>query len=268
MMAVLLLKLAFVVASVLMIGYIDAQDRIIFRADDENVADEYSPKNVKIPEKILIQMKDIQDATEFLSKFVQTYDIVGRRPMKSAPMPTIARPATCEPEEQVVELERPGNGALYLWPPCVRVRRCGGCCTSKMLTCSPIATSLYNVTVLQVLYNPQKPDSFENQGTNVFSLEQHDRCSCKCKQNASSCSSRQRFREDECRCACINQEESARCIGPKRIWDTSDCTCKCRKILDCSTGSFFNPLKCRCETGRRSMTVSSSNSNRRFLISN
>ncbi|GBO26254.1 hypothetical protein AVEN_19755-1 [Araneus ventricosus] len=66
--------------------------------------------------------------------------------MKSAPMPTIARPATCEPEEQVVELEKPGNGALFLWPPCVRVRRCRGCCTSKMLTCSPIATSLYNVT--------------------------------------------------------------------------------------------------------------------------
>ncbi|KAF8790438.1 hypothetical protein HNY73_005460 [Argiope bruennichi] len=137
MMNVLQLTMRFLVVLVLMIGYNDAQKRIIFRADDENVADEYSPKNVKIPEKLLIQMRDVKDTTEFLNKFVQPYVVVGtespyiygRRPMKSPPMPMNAKPGNCEPEEQVVELERPGNGAVFLWPPCVRVRRCGGCCT-------------------------------------------------------------------------------------------------------------------------------------------
>ncbi|GFQ79293.1 u43-Liphistoxin-Lth1a_1 [Trichonephila clavata] len=246
-------------------GSSDGQDRIIFRSDDEDISQGNSVTNVEIPEKLLIQMKDVQNVTEFLSRFVrrnevnasERTDIYSRR--ANVRVPVITPPATCQPEMQVVELEKPSNGATFIWPPCVRVPRCGGCCTSKLLSCHPVATSVYNVTVLQVIYNPQTPDAFVSQGTRIYSLEQHDRCSCNCKQDASSCGVLQKFREDECRCVCTNQYQASQCTGPKKIWDSLDCACKCRRIMECSTGSYFNPLECRCETARRSLSMNNLN---------
>ena len=65
----------------------------------------------------------------------------------SATTATISQPANCQTEQHVVELDKPENGAIIFWPSCVRIRRCGGCCTSAMLSCKPIATSVLNVTV-------------------------------------------------------------------------------------------------------------------------
>lgn len=250
----------------ILFGNSDGQDRIIFRSDDEDIFQDNSVTRPEIPERLLIQMKDVQNVTEFLNRFVRRNDVNGseradiysRRANVRIPM--ITPPASCQPEMQVVELEKPVNGASFIWPPCVRVPRCGGCCTSKLLSCLPVATSIYNVTVLHVVYNPQTPDAFVSQGTRIYSLEQHDRCSCNCKQDASSCGVLQRFREDECRCVCTNQYQASLCTGPKKIWDSLDCACKCRRIMDCSTGSYFNPLECRCETSRRSLSINNLNS--------
>ncbi|GIY55142.1 u43-Liphistoxin-Lth1a_1 [Caerostris darwini] len=240
----------------LMAGYNNGQDIIIFE-NGRNTSRNNLAANVTIPEKLLIRMKDVVNVTDLLNRFVRRIDssddeesaISGRR--SNARAPSIDEPAMCEPEQQVVELEKPGHGAVLLWPPCVRVRRCGGCCTSKLLTCSPIATSLYNVSVLRLQYNFQTPDAFESLGTRIISVEQHDRCACKCKQDANSCSDVQRFSEDECQCVCINRNEASECTGHRRIWDSIDCACKCRRIMNCSTGNYFNPLRCRCESSRR-----------------
>lgn len=265
----------FGIISFLFIAVALCQDRII--VSDVNLNDvhgNFSEEDEVIPEKLLIRMKDVMNVSDFLRLFIvqeqtvpqnESFSYNGsgteiRRALSAVPAASIAQPANCQTEQHVVELDKPDNGATLFWPSCVRVRRCGGCCTSKMLACKPTATSILNVTVLKMLYNHQNPDSFESQGTRILSLEQHDRCACMCKERPEDCNSDiHEYRENECRCVCNNPEAAASCDGPKKIWDSKECLCKCRNVRLCSSGRYFNIMTCRCEIPRRSLAIENLN---------
>ncbi|XP_015915884.1 platelet-derived growth factor subunit A [Parasteatoda tepidariorum] len=249
----------------------NAQNIIFRNEDDIDFMESNSIQSPRIPESLLIQLKDIHNVSDFINRFVttnlsspfstsSTSSIGGRNALAGAPRPTpsFAQPAACQPEDQIVELEKPERSDVMYWPSCVRVRRCGGCCTSKMLSCNPVATSTISIAVLQVRYNPLSPHAFEDQGSHTFTLEQHDRCACGCREQPSDCTPElHEYRVNECKCVCRNQEESSTCTGPKKIWDNQECMCKCRRVQLCSTGRLYNIQKCKCEVLRSTLNAPS-----------
>lgn len=233
-----------------------ASQRVVFSDENEASPDDLARRfflaSQKIPERLLIRMKDIRNSTEFIEKFVhQTADApgIGINSRRGGASGALGEFATCQTEMQTVQLTKPNNLAAMYWPQCVRVKRCGGCCTSEMLACQPVQKSQINITVMQLRYNVQAPDALESEGLRVLSLEQHDRCACRCKQQPEDCEPNvHEYRESECKCMCINHNEARLCRGPQKIWDSQDCLCKCRNARQCSTGYFFNVASCRCES--------------------
>lgn len=56
-----------------------------------------------------------------------------------------AQQAACKVRTEVMEVTRSmldrRNANFMLWPPCVEVQRCSGCCNTRMLKCVPVTTS-------------------------------------------------------------------------------------------------------------------------------
>lgn len=56
-----------------------------------------------------------------------------------------AQQAACKVRTEVMEVTRSmldrRNANFLLWPPCVEVQRCSGCCNSPRMECVPIVTS-------------------------------------------------------------------------------------------------------------------------------
>lgn len=66
----------------------------------------------------------------------------------SPPLPVEAQPAqqaACKVRTEVMEVTRSmldrRNANFLLWPPCVEVQRCSGCCNTRLLQCVPTVTS-------------------------------------------------------------------------------------------------------------------------------
>lgn len=64
------------------------------------------------------------------------------------PLPVEAQPAqqaACKVRTEVMEVTRSmldrRNANFLLWPPCVEVQRCSGCCNTRLLQCVPTVTS-------------------------------------------------------------------------------------------------------------------------------
>ncbi|XP_076357224.1 uncharacterized protein LOC143250491 isoform X6 [Tachypleus tridentatus] len=195
-----------------------------------------SQRKKEIPESILIKLKDVKNVTEFMKHFLT------RIPLQDELAPS----AGCEPESQIVELPKPVDPLTVIWPPCTRIKKCGGCCPSTLLECVPKQTSKLSVKVIKAKYPKAGAETFEFQSFEVVKLEVHEKCSCECKEKRFDCSSQQTYKADECRCVCMNHMSSENC-GDNQIWDSKDCSCKCKNYSNCSTGFYFNPESCRCD---------------------
>lgn len=60
---------------------------------------------------------------------------------------TVPKAATCTTESQTVSLRDNDDPSLYYSPTCTRVKRCGGCCNSALLSCQPTAVEMLNFEV-------------------------------------------------------------------------------------------------------------------------
>lgn len=62
-----------------------------------------------------------------------------------------AQQAICKVRTEVMEVKRSmldrRNADFILWPPCVEVQRCSGCCNNRLMKCVPIVTSSRNLQV-------------------------------------------------------------------------------------------------------------------------
>ncbi|XP_051569631.1 uncharacterized protein pdgfbb isoform X2 [Myxocyprinus asiaticus] len=72
-----------------------------------------------------------------------------------------AQQAICKVRTEVIEVTRSMLDRSYsnflLWPPCVEVQRCSGCCNTKSLQCVPVLTHTRYLQVMKIQYVNKRP---------------------------------------------------------------------------------------------------------------
>ncbi|KAF0883129.1 PDGFB factor, partial [Crocuta crocuta] len=102
----------------------------------------------------------------------------GRRSLGS---PTVAEPAMiaeCKTRTEVFEVSRRlidrTNANFLVWPPCVEVQRCSGCCNNRNVQCRPTQVQLRHVQVRKIEIVRKRP-VFKKA---TVTLEDHLACKC------------------------------------------------------------------------------------------
>lgn len=160
--------------------------------------------------------------------------------------------AACEPELRTIDLSEytftSRDPDIAVYPRCVRVPRCGGCCgPSDMLQCMPTNITMNNVMLRKWSLNAKHAKKSMTQ--ELVPIEYHESCACQCRIQEKDCDpEKQRYSKEKCKCMCLSSRDHKKCVmNPDKVWNPGDCTCKCRNIKRCSTGLKFNPDTCSCQ---------------------
>ncbi|XP_023415680.1 platelet-derived growth factor subunit B isoform X3 [Loxodonta africana] len=86
--------------------------------------------------------------------------------------------AECKTRTEVFEISRRlidrTNANFLVWPPCVEVQRCSGCCNNRNVQCRPAQVQLRHVQVRKIEIVRKKP-TFKKA---TVTLEDHLSCKC------------------------------------------------------------------------------------------
>ncbi|KAG9340351.1 hypothetical protein JZ751_021464 [Albula glossodonta] len=89
-----------------------------------------------------------------------------------------AQQALCKVRTEVQEVTRAmldrRNANFMLWPPCVEVQRCSGCCNARTLQCVPVITHTRYLQVMKIQYINKHP----HYDKAVVSVLDHVECRC------------------------------------------------------------------------------------------
>ncbi|XP_017471186.1 PREDICTED: vascular endothelial growth factor C isoform X3 [Rhagoletis zephyria] len=203
------------------------------------------------------ELDNVTDVTEFIERFVEKDTIdpklglqgTFRRSVERANV-QIPKAANCIPESTVVPLtplEPSRDPKVVYFPKCTRVKRCGGCCGSQLMSCQPTETETINFEVTKIYHG----DSTRIRGKEIVVVEQHTRCQCDCRIKAEvgrrDCNSYQIYRRDMCSCVCTNEDALQKCLSQEhKYWDETTCRCVCRDSQSCTTGTIFDESQCAC----------------------
>ncbi|XP_048776669.2 uncharacterized protein LOC125680913 isoform X2 [Ostrea edulis] len=163
----------------------------------------------------------------------------GTEPAKLAPYDY------CSPRFQTVVIPRDSDPSIVYFPPCTRVKRCGGCAPAEVLACEPKLTSVMSVLVVRSrIPYPGSPDT-QFEAFETKQIIKHESCEPQCKVKPHHCNPLQAYIARDCSCMCRDRPA---CPTDRHIWDEDTCMCKCSQRNDnCPGFSRFSDKTCRCE---------------------
>ncbi|XP_012946121.1 uncharacterized protein LOC101851240 [Aplysia californica] len=176
----------------------------------------------------------------------------------------LAEADECSPREKNVEVNLgPIYANIVVFPRCLRVLRCGGCCNVPALVCRPRyeERKIYNLLQLEPISRSGHL-ALEARGTYPVEVVRHMSCSCECTLTTASCGPRKRLNRNQCRCECRRMARRRRCHVPK-VFNPETCRCECasRRRNCCrnrrTCALRFNENSCRCELDTGSRPASS-----------
>ncbi|CAG5119429.1 unnamed protein product [Candidula unifasciata] len=139
----------------------------------------------------------------------------------------LAKAAVCAPREVLINVEVPVLPAdTFIFPLCIKVFQCGGCCNVDNVNCIPVATKrvVYNLLKFTVARGDR---TTRVDGVYPVEVTEHTACSCRCSLSQESC-------------------------GPLKTVDDRICSCYCKSPLRCHPPHYFNPETCKCECAQTS----------------
>ncbi|XP_051550846.1 LIM domain-containing protein A-like isoform X2 [Myxocyprinus asiaticus] len=90
----------------------------------------------------------------------------------------VAQQAMCKVRTEVMEVTRAmldrRNANFLLWPPCVEVQRCSGCCNTRLLQCVPVTIETRHLQMTKIQFINRQP-VYEKV---IIPVEDHVTCSC------------------------------------------------------------------------------------------
>lgn len=213
----------------------------------------------EIPLEMVLRLNTITDQNQLFREFIRDGSPVSIEPdaiqdrfgAENEPVERKAlltpKPAGCIPELRSVSLRQSDDPWLFYFPSCTRVERCGGCCSHKLLSCQPTDIETINYQVIVSHY--KNGNQLTYKGTEVVTVEKHNKCKCDCIMKEKDCNPLQEYRKGECRCMCTNYDAEQKCTldNETKLWNPDSCLCECRKSIECSTGYFFSQTSCQCE---------------------
>lgn len=113
-----------------------------------------------------------------------------------------AIPAGCTPENITVPLNQSSDPNVFIWPNCIRIERCGGCCNHDLLQCQPREIEMKKFKVTQTTLQGA---TYNLVGQKVVEIEIHKSCQCDCKIKEENCNDRQYYVPNLCRCQCSDK---------------------------------------------------------------
>ncbi|XP_055682725.1 platelet-derived growth factor subunit A isoform X2 [Lutzomyia longipalpis] len=211
---------------------------------------------MEIPIDLIYKMSSVGNITQFVDQFIDK-DSVDPREFPGnfdgegieRGIGVIPKPGICTPELTLVSLiptEAPNDPSIVYYPQCTRVKRCGGCCSHRLLSCQPTETETLTYTIVKSQYTGGVRMQLVERVPII--VEQHTKCRCACAVKEEHCNRFQRYEASQCKCVCTNLEDQSKCLKESelKIWDSNACNCRCRETKGCTTGTFFDETQCQC----------------------
>ncbi|XP_059609483.1 platelet-derived growth factor subunit A isoform X1 [Phlebotomus argentipes] len=211
---------------------------------------------MEIPVDLLRKMSTVTNISQFVDEFidkdsVDSREIAGHFASEDVErgLAITPKPGLCTPEMTLVPLipvNSENDPSVVYYPQCTRVKRCGGCCSHRLLSCQPTETETLTFTIIKSQYTGGTRMQLVERVPII--VEQHTKCRCNCAVKEEHCNRFQRYESSQCKCVCTNLEDQSKCLKESelKIWDSSTCNCRCRESKGCTTGTFFDENQCKC----------------------
>uniref|UniRef100_A0A6B2EIR1 Putative vascular endothelial growth factor a-a-like protein n=1 Tax=Phlebotomus kandelakii TaxID=1109342 RepID=A0A6B2EIR1_9DIPT len=211
---------------------------------------------MEIPIDLIRKMSAVTNITQFVDEFIDKDSVDPREIPGHFASEGVERglgitpkPGLCSPEMSLVSLiptDSPNDPSIVYYPQCTRVKRCGGCCSHRLLSCQPIEKETLTFTIIKSQYTGGARMQLVERVPII--VDQHTKCRCGCAVQEEHCNRFQRYEKSQCKCICTNLEDQSKCLKESelKIWDSKACNCRCRETKGCTTGTFFDENQCQC----------------------